>query len=131
MDYSIVQAMNYNSIGLEEYSVIYDLVCKWGVHFEGRMAASNTLFLPTFMKLLKAVGKFHLGAHILSCFYKHSLNFITGTGQVDGEIIETLWSGLNRVSSTARAMTKSHRREVLDDYMRDSNWKKLTYASAC
>jgi hypothetical protein len=32
---------------------------------------------------------------------------------------------LNKVSGSIRAMSKAHRHEVLDDYMRDSNWKKL------
>ncbi len=130
MDYTIVNAMNYNSEGLEQYAVIYDVACQWRVHFPTRVAESRHMFLPPHLtKLIYAVGKFHLGAHIADCFYKHSLNFIEGTGQVDGEIIETLWSGLNKVSLTARAMTKSHRREVLDDYMRYSNWKKLTGTS--
>ncbi len=130
MDYCIVNAMNYNSEGLEEWQIIYDIACQWGVNFEHRIEESDHLTLPDFEKLLFAVGKFHLGAHITKCFYKHSLNFIEGTGQVDGEIIETLWSRLNKVSTTAQAMTKSHRREVLDDFMRDSNWKKLTGTSS-
>ena len=82
--------------------------------------------IPPFEKLITAVGKFHLGSHVDKCFYRHSLNFVEGTGQVDGEIIETLWSGLNPISAMARSMTKAHRREVLDDAMRDWNWKKLT-----
>lgn len=122
-----MNAMNYNSEGLEEYEIIYDVACQWGIYFPDRVARSRYMSLPySLRKLIYAVGKFHLGAHVGDCFFKHSLNFIQGTGQVDGEIIETLWSGLNRISMTARAMTKSHRREVLDNYMRYSNWKKLT-----
>ena len=47
-----------------------------------------------------------------------------GAGHVDGEIIETLWSGMNKVSGAARLMSKAHQQETLDNYMRDSNWKK-------
>ena len=47
-----------------------------------------------------------------------------GAGHIDGEIMETLWSGMNKVSGAARSMTKAHRQETLDDYMRDANWKK-------
>ena len=47
-----------------------------------------------------------------------------GAGHIDGEIMETLWSGMNKVSGAARSMSKAHRQETLDDYMRDSNWKK-------
>jgi hypothetical protein len=72
-----------------------------------------------------AVGKFHLGAHIRSCFPKYSLNFIPGSGQIDGEIMETLWSLFNKFAGMARAMTMAHRKDVLNDHMRDVNWKKL------
>ena len=52
------------------------------------------------------------------------LNFMKGAGHIDGEIMETLWSGMNKVSGAARSMSKAHRQETLDDYMRDANWKK-------
>ena len=44
-----------------------------------------------------------------------------GSGHIDGKIMETLWSGMNKVSGSARSMSKAHRQETLDDYMRDSN----------
>ena len=59
-----------------------------------------------------------------SCFSKWTLNFLKKAGHIDGEIMEMLWSGMNKVSSMARSMSKAHRQEVLDDYMRDVNWKK-------
>jgi len=80
--------------------------------------------MPDFDKLLIAIGKFHLGGHVQECFPKFSLNFIPGAGQIDGEILETLWAQIDKVAGTTRAMTKFHRREVLDDNMLDSNWKK-------
>lgn len=76
------------------------------------------------MEIIPAVGKFHLGAHISECFRKFSLNFIQGAGQADGEILETLWWPLDKVAGATRAMSCHHRREVLDDNMYDSNWKK-------
>ena len=47
-----------------------------------------------------------------------------GAGHINGEIMETLWSGMNKVSGAARLMSKAHRQETLDNYMRDANWKK-------
>ena len=76
------------------------------------------------MKIFGAIGKFHLVDHVDSCFSKFTLNFMKGAGHIDGEILETLWSGMNKVSGAARSMSKAHRQETLDDYMRDSNWKK-------
>ncbi|KAG2111729.1 uncharacterized protein F5147DRAFT_651355 [Suillus discolor] len=62
---------------------------------------------------------------VFTSMNRFSLNFITGAGHIDGEILETLWVPFNKISPTARSMTLSHRQEVLDDHMRDSNWKKL------
>jgi len=103
---------------------IYDVACQWIRNFARRVADSEYLDLPSGMELVPAVGKWHLGAHVVECFPKYSLNFIKGVGQVDGEILETLWSTTNKVAGTTRAMGKSHRAEVLDDNMYDSNWKK-------
>lgn len=61
---------------------------------------------------------------MVNCFAKFSLNFIQGIGQVDGKILETLWSVTNKIAGTTWAMGKLHRSEVLDDDMYDSNWKK-------
>ena len=36
-----------------------------------------------------------------------------------------LWALLNEISRSTRGMATSHRREVMDDHMNDSNWKKL------
>ena len=86
---------------------------------------NKTLSFVEFNRLLVAVGKFHLGAHIGSCFWQYSLNFVEGAGQQDGEIMETLWSLFNKFAKMGRAMTLAHRWEVLNDHMRDVNWKKL------
>lgn len=89
-----------------------------------RVQNSGYLDIPPGLTVIPAVGKWHLGAHVVDCFPKFSLNFIQGIGQVDGEILETLWSNTNKVAGATRAMGKSHRSEVLDDNMYDSNWKK-------
>ena len=73
------------------------------------------------MKIFGAVGKFHLANHVDGCFSKWSLNFMKRAGHINGEIMETLWSGLNKVLGAARSMSKAHRQEILDDYMRDAN----------
>jgi Kyakuja-Dileera-Zisupton transposase len=127
MDYSICRALQYNTTGLVEALVEYDIACSWSVNFAKRLEASDFLSLPKGMQIIPAVGKFHLSTHKSDCFVKFSLNFIDGAGQQDGEILETLWASLNKSASSTRAMTKSHRQEVLDNYVRDSNWKKLVH----
>jgi hypothetical protein len=100
-------------------------MCQYLVHFDDRLRdVKSYLSLDLEMKVFGAIGKFHLADHVDSCFSKWSLNFLKGAGHIDGEIMETLWSGMNKISGAARSMSKAHRQETLDDYMRDSNWKK-------
>jgi len=75
--------------------------------------------------LIAVVGKFHMAAHVPSCFSMFNLNFVQGAGQLGGEILETLWSEFNNLSASAHSMSKAPRAELHDDHMRDSNWKKL------
>lgn len=125
VDYSVCNALNYNSQGLPESLVVYDVMCQYLVNFQNRLKdVSYYLELDPEVKLLGAIGKFHLADHVDSCFSQWTLNFMKGAGHIDGEIMETLWSGMNKVSGAARSMSKAHRQECLDDYMRDSNWKK-------
>lgn len=78
------------------------------------------------LQIVKGIGLFHVHGHQVMCFARYSPNFITGAGQTDGEIIETLWAALNMIAGSTRTMTAAHRKEVIDDHMNDSNWKKLT-----
>ena len=126
IDYAICNALKYNSQGLSSALVIYDIGCQWIIHFMDRLRKSTHLTIPDVMKLVVAVGKFHLSAHVQECFVKYSLNFIQGSGRLDGEILETLWAPLNHISASARTMGMAARHQIIDDYMGDSNWKKLT-----
>ena len=118
-------AINYNSTGLPECLIIYDVNCQYLVFFDDQIRdLSFYLQLDPQMKILGAVGKFHLADHVDRCFSKWSLNFMKGAGHIDGEIMETLWSGMNKVLGDARLMSEAHQQEILDDYMRDANWKK-------
>jgi len=123
IDYSICNALNWNKS--RTALVVYDICCQWWIHFWERMSKYKFLSLSEDIEITPAVGKFHLGAHIKECFHKFSLNFIKGSGQLDGEIMETLWSVLDKIAGMTRSMSKYHRQEVLDDYMNDSNWKKI------
>jgi hypothetical protein len=125
MDYAICQALGYNTDGLTEALVAYDVACQWSVNFDLRVEQGAHLQLPTGLQYIPAVGKFHLAAHVEECFAQFSLNFVHGAGQQDGEVLETLWATLNKAAGSIRAMTKAHRQEMLDEHILDSNWKKL------
>jgi hypothetical protein len=124
MDYAFCQALAQNSVTPKSLG-IYDIICSWAKNFLLRVSQSDTLNLREDLELLYGIGKFHLGAHIQECFPQFSLNFILGAGQMDGEILETLWSHLNKVAGSTSTMSQAQRQEVLDNFMNDSNWKKL------
>jgi Kyakuja-Dileera-Zisupton transposase len=118
-DYSVCKAAEYNSsdgFRLLQILLIYDIVCQWWIHFRERVKNSGTLSFSEFRALIVAVGKFHLGSHIKPCFWKFSLNFIPGVGQIDGEIMETLWALFNKFARMTRSMTKAHRADILRSY---------------
>ena len=94
------------------------------------MSESEFLELWESLEITPAVRKWHLAAHISACFYEFSLNFIEGAAEVEGEIMETLWSVLDEVAGLTQGMSLAHRQEVLDDYMNDSNWRKITRIGA-
>jgi len=124
IDYAVCQALNHID-GSESALFIYDVCCQWVLHFGERVSQGAFLDLWDHFKLTPAVGNFHPGAHIKECFYKYSLNFIEGSGQIDGEIMETLWFIMDKVSGITRSMSWAHRQEILDDYMEDGNFKKM------
>ena len=125
MDYSICKALNFNMGGIEAALICYDVMCQWSVHMRDRVSRSEHLRIPDDLELRLGIGLFHIHGHRDTCLARYSPSFIEGGRQIDGETIETLWAPLNEISRSTRGMSTSHRREVIDDHMNDSNWKKL------
>jgi hypothetical protein len=128
MDYSICQATKYRT-GIDPYRLhillVYDIICQWAKYFMERVEQCDGLDVSEFQEWLVAIGKFHLAVHVKSCFWRHSLNFMKGVGQLEGEIIETCWSSFNPFATMTRSMGTAQRKEILNDYMRDANFKKV------
>jgi len=124
MDYSICQALK-RFPGHVQALIVYDICCQWSVHFRQRVSESEFLDLYDSMEIVGAVGKWHLAAHIPEFFPKYSLNFVKGAGELDGEVLETLWSKLDEIAGMAQAMSIAHHQEVIDEHMKDSNWRKM------
>jgi len=126
VDWSLSEALKgCNLNGLGKVLLIYDIACQYHKKLSLRFKRNKYLSLPEKLKLLKAIGSFHVHGHKDTCFFRYSTQFITGAGMIDGEILETLWAVLNHISRSTRTSTLAHRSEILDDHMNDSNWKKL------
>ena len=128
MDYSFSQALKTtNTTGIHQVMMIYDIMCIYGIHLRKRFATMKGISLPHRLKLIRAVGLWHVHGHKDECLYRWASTYIPGAGIVDGEILETLWSTLNKVSRGAQSATTAHQTEILDDHMGDSNWKKMIH----
>lgn len=128
MDYIVHWIFVYLN-GLTRILILYDIMCQYFVNLRKRFAQSPHLHMPPGLNILRGIGQFHVHGHVAQCFPRFSLNFISGAGVQDGEIIETLWNKTNAVADSTRGMSAAHRREVIDDHMNDSNWTKLTRIS--
>lgn len=126
LDYCLSQALQtMNLNGLKKVIVFYDIMCQYHRRLHIRMDQSPYLQLAPGLVIIPGIGLFHVHGHQVSCLARFAPTFIKGAGQVDGEIIETLWSTLNDASRCTRTATLAHRTEMLNDHMNDGNWKKL------
>ena len=131
VDYSKSKAFETTNVKkIRKIMDIYDIMCQYFKKIGLRFELSDFLNMPDF-KVEKAIGQFHVHGHKDVCYFRFSTAFIPGAGQVDGEVMETLWAILNRISWGARTTTLAHRAEILDDHANDSNWKKLTNIGGC
>ena len=111
--------------GKEAALISYDVMCQWSIHMMERWAGRDYLKKPDNLELKLAIGLFHIHGHQNTCLARYSSSFFEGGRQINGETIKMLWAPLNEISRSTRGMSTSHRREVIDDHMNDSNWKKL------
>jgi len=128
MDWSLCEALATTNIGrLTQVLHVYDINCQYCIHLGERIQINDQLNMPSHVELLHAIGLFHVHGHKDECLYRWATNYVPGAGVVDGEVLETLWSVLNTVSSATRTASLAHRTEILDDHMSDSNWKKMQH----
>jgi Kyakuja-Dileera-Zisupton transposase len=126
MDWSFCEALATTNLnGITDVMEIYDIICRYSIHLLDRVADSKYLELPDSIRLIKAIGLFHVHGHRDGCLYRFATSYVPGAGIVDGEVLETLWAVLNEVSRSTRTATLAHRAEIIDDHMGDSNWKKI------
>jgi hypothetical protein len=125
-DWSLCEALATTNIGeILRILHIYDINCQYCRHLRERIRANHLLHIPDHVELIHAIGLFHVHGHKDECLYRWATSYVPGTGVVDGEVMETLWSVLNTISASTRTASLAHRTEVLDDHMNDNNWKKM------
>ena len=127
MDYALSEALKYNTSpeDIKRVLVLYDIMCKYGLHVLRRFRLGSKLNWPEFNEFIKGVGVWHIYAHIKECFPRFSPLFLPRVGLVDGEVVETIWSNLNSVTNSCRTMSLANRAETINAHMNNINWHKI------
>jgi Kyakuja-Dileera-Zisupton transposase len=126
MDYSFCEAMKHSNMdGIDRAILLYDVNCQFSKKFYRRVSENPYLSVPEGIDIDWSIGLFHVHGHQDACLARYAPSFLRGAGRFDGEIVETLWPGINEVSPSARGATLAYRAELLDAHMNDSNRKKL------
>ncbi|KAF9489479.1 hypothetical protein BDN71DRAFT_1528972 [Pleurotus eryngii] len=121
VDWVLLQSLKYFNMDPEQGLLFfYDIACQYSVHFQRRIGHR----LPVGLDTDFAIGQFHVHGHKENCLFRFSSMFIPQSGVVIGEILELLWANLNAVTPAMRTATLTHRAEMLDDHICDSNHKK-------
>ena len=106
-------------------------MCQYWVNMKRHLAGNPFLSLPVGLTNISwAIGLFYVHGHKDKCFARYDSTFIPSVGIVDGEIIKTLWEPLNHIAPSTRKVTPEHHREIIDDHMNNSNWKKMLWMGA-
>ena len=121
VDWALLESLRTTHVQSDQGVLLYyDIACQYCIYLESRIGH----LLPTGLDIDRAIGLFHVHDHKEECFYRFASSFIPGAGIVAGEILESLWAALNRISPATRTATLAHRAEVIDDHASDSNHKK-------
>lgn len=121
VDFAFLEALKMTRVdSRQRVTLIYDIACQYFIHLKDRIGDH----LPTGLVVDRAIGLFHVHAHKDTCFFRYSPAFIPHLGVVIGEILEPLWSELNKISVSMRTASLAQRDEVLDDHATDSNHRK-------
>ncbi|KAI0741135.1 hypothetical protein C8Q76DRAFT_608959 [Earliella scabrosa] len=110
----------------------YDINCQYRIKFDQRMRTIREKFggldsVPTspLPRTIAAVGKFHLPAHIPSCRFKFSYNFLPGAAMTDGEANERMWPVMNGLASRTKEMGPGMRHDTINDVYGDINIRRV------
>ncbi|KAJ7578945.1 hypothetical protein C8J56DRAFT_796995, partial [Mycena floridula] len=107
----------------------YDIMCQYSINFYKRMEAQFGEIPSRLHKDVKftwTVPKFHLPAHVQSCWQSFNFNYTRWTGRSDGEAVERGWSWLNRLGRSIKEMGPGSWRDTIEDHIGYHNWQKVT-----
>ena len=91
MDWSLCEALATTNVGeISQVLHIYDINCQYQKHLHDRIQGNPLLSIPEHIKLIHAIGLFHVHGHKEECLYRWATSYVPGAGVIDGEVMETL-----------------------------------------
>lgn len=125
MDYLFFSGLRDSKI--KTLVVSYDIACQWHKNLWTRMMElpHTYQFIAGQRVIVFVVPKFHLPAHILACQVAFSFNYTKNVGRTEGEAPERGWGNINGAAGMTQEMGPGARRDTLDDFLGDWNWKKV------
>ncbi|KAI0915315.1 hypothetical protein AcV5_003820 [Taiwanofungus camphoratus] len=80
MDYSLSNAIGYNTKDIGRMLLLYDINCQYGQYLLKRFQQNPYLQMPEGLNIVKGIGLFHVHGHQDACFIRYSPSFIPGAG---------------------------------------------------
>ena len=111
MDFALLKSIEKTGVD-QGLMIIYDIACQYILHLQEQIGNK----LPIGLEIDWAIGLFHVHAHKEQYFFQYVTSFILGAGVTAGEILESLWLGLNGILPTTHTATLAHWAEVLDNH---------------
>ncbi|KAG1851275.1 hypothetical protein C8R48DRAFT_541078, partial [Suillus tomentosus] len=68
MDYALSQALNYNTDGISQAIMFYDINCQYNKFLKDRITSSMYLSIPIGMDIIPGIGLWHVHGHQDSCY---------------------------------------------------------------
>ncbi|KAF9529568.1 hypothetical protein CPB83DRAFT_812024, partial [Crepidotus variabilis] len=102
----------------------YDIWCAYGVNLKKRFQEWFPNASTLLDNLRGAIPKMHIKNHIEACQLLFAFNYLEGSGDTCGEIVESGWSVGNQAAGSTKEMNDGHRHDVLDDYHTYYNFMK-------
>ncbi|KAG1859084.1 hypothetical protein C8R48DRAFT_748627 [Suillus tomentosus] len=77
MNYTLYQALGYNTDGIDQALTFYDINCQYNKHLSKWIEDSPYLDLPWGMEIIPGIGLWHVHGHQDKCYVRYASNFIT------------------------------------------------------
>ncbi|KAG9079887.1 hypothetical protein FRC06_007345, partial [Ceratobasidium sp. 370] len=131
-DYAIASAITALLVhGLLIVGVTYDIFCHWFPGLADRAVKFPThIALPVDLDIVGGVPRFHIPGHIEKCRVRHSLNYKSFVGRIEGEGCERAWAFLNETAGSTSEKSPGARWDAINYILDDWNFEKMITMAA-